>query len=47
MLEQIGLTVDLQLLDQVAYNQQVDVSALAQSAAPPTWDIALVSLWTG
>jgi peptide/nickel transport system substrate-binding protein len=47
MLEQVGLTVDLQLLDQVAYNQQVDVSVLAQPAAPQTWDIALASWMDG
>jgi len=47
MLEQVGLTVDLQLLDQVAYNQQVDISAPAQPAAPPTWDIALASWMDG
>lgn len=47
MLEQVGLTVDLQLLDHVAYNQQVDVSALAQPAAPQTWDIALASFMDG
>lgn len=39
MLEQVGLTVDLQLLDQVAYNQQV----LAQSSPSQTWDLALAS----
>jgi peptide/nickel transport system substrate-binding protein len=43
MLEQVGLTVDLQLLDQVAYNQQVDISALAQPPEQQPWDIALVS----
>jgi peptide/nickel transport system substrate-binding protein len=43
MLEQIGFTVDLQLLDQVAYNQQVVVSAPEQPSAPQTWDIALGS----
>jgi peptide/nickel transport system substrate-binding protein len=43
MLEQVGLTEDLQLLDQVAYNQQVVVRALEQPAAPQTWDIALTS----
>lgn len=43
MLEQVGLTVDLQLLDQVAYNQQVDVSALAQPSTSQTWDIALTA----
>lgn len=43
MLEQVGFTVDLQLLDQVAYNQQVVVSAPEQPSAPQTWDIALSS----
>jgi ABC-type transport system substrate-binding protein len=47
MLEQVGLTVDLQLLDQVAYNQQVEVSARAQLSAPQTWDIALASWHDG
>jgi ABC-type transport system substrate-binding protein len=43
MLEQVGLTVDLQLLDQVAYNQQVVVNAPEQPSTSQTWDIALAS----
>ena len=31
MLEQVGLTVDLQLLEQVVYNQQVGLTTLAQT----------------
>jgi peptide/nickel transport system substrate-binding protein len=43
MLEQVGFTVDLQLLDQVAYNQQVVLSTLAQPPEQQPWDIALAS----
>jgi peptide/nickel transport system substrate-binding protein len=43
MLERVGFTVDLQLLDQVAYNQQVVVSAPEPPSVPQTWDIALGS----
>jgi ABC-type transport system substrate-binding protein len=47
MLEQVGFTVDLQLLDQVAYNQQVASSAMEPPFAPQTWDIALGSWHDG
>ncbi len=43
MLEQVGLTVQLQLLDPSAYNQQTDLSLLDQPPEKQTWDIALVS----
>jgi len=43
MLEQVGLTVDLQILDQVAYNQKVVLSALDQPPEQQPWDIALAS----
>ncbi len=43
MLEQVGLTVDLQILDQVAYNQKVVLSALDQPPEQQAWDIALAS----
>jgi ABC-type transport system substrate-binding protein len=39
--------VDLQLLDQVAYNQQVVVNVQEQPSAPQTWDIALASWYDG
>lgn len=45
MLEQVGLTVDLQVLDPNAFNQ----ATFVQSQDPPpekqTWDIALISYW--
>src|SRR5207302_10038194 len=43
MLEQVGLTVELQLLDQVAFNQQTQVSAPESPPAHRGWDIALTS----
>jgi peptide/nickel transport system substrate-binding protein len=43
MLEQVGLTVDLQMLDQVAYNQKVVLSALDRPPERQPWDIALAS----
>jgi peptide/nickel transport system substrate-binding protein len=43
MLEQVGLTVDLQLLDQVAFNQQIQVSTPEPLSEPRGWDIALTS----
>jgi peptide/nickel transport system substrate-binding protein len=43
MLEQVGLMVDLQMLDQVAYNQKVVLSALDQPPEQQPWDIALAS----
>jgi hypothetical protein len=39
--------VDLQLLDQVAYNHKIDLSALDQPPEQQTWDIALVSWMDG
>jgi peptide/nickel transport system substrate-binding protein len=41
MLEQVGLTVDLRLLDSKAFNQQVLLEQLAGPAEAQTWDIAL------
>ena len=46
MLEQVGLTVDLQLLDQVALNQQILVSA-PEPLAQRGWDIAVTSWLDG
>jgi peptide/nickel transport system substrate-binding protein len=43
MLEQVGFTVDLQLLDQVAFHQQTIVSASEPLPAPRGWDIAVTS----
>jgi ABC-type transport system substrate-binding protein len=43
MLEQVGLTVKLQLLDQVAFYQQTLVSAPEPLPAHRGWDIALTS----
>ncbi len=43
MLEQIGLTVELQILDPVAFNQKTFLSHLDQPAAQQSWDIALTS----
>ena len=43
MLEQIGLTVDLQILDQVAYSQKVYSNHLDQPPERQPWDIALFS----
>jgi ABC-type transport system substrate-binding protein len=43
MLEQVGLTVDLQLLDQVVYNQQVVFTTQDQPSERQPWDIALAS----
>lgn len=44
MLEQVGLTVDLQILDPLAYSQKVWLHALEQPAEQQAWDIAL-GLW--
>jgi peptide/nickel transport system substrate-binding protein len=43
MLEQVGLTVELQLLDQVAFNQQIQVSAPELLPEHRGWDIAVTS----
>src|SRR5215813_5362447 len=43
MLEQVGLKVDLQMLDAVAYNRKTFLSHLDQPAEQQPWDIALVS----
>lgn len=43
MLEQIGLTVELQILDPVAFNQKTFLSHLDQPAEQQAWDIALTS----
>src|SRR5262249_37283379 len=43
MLEQVGLTVDLQLLDQVAFNQQTQVSTPEPLPEHQGWDIAVTS----
>ena len=43
MLEQAGLTVELQMLDQVAYNQKTLLSALEQPPEQQQWDIALTA----
>jgi ABC-type transport system substrate-binding protein len=44
MLEQVGLTVDLQMLDPLAYSQKVWLFELDQPAEQQAWDIAL-GLW--
>jgi peptide/nickel transport system substrate-binding protein len=43
MLEQVGLTVELQLLDLAAYNRQTLLSRLEQAPERQAWDIALTS----
>ncbi|MCP4284631.1 MAG: hypothetical protein GY792_09290, partial [Gammaproteobacteria bacterium] len=45
MLEQVGLTVDLRILDPVAYNQKVFLSHLDQPPEQQAWDIALISFY--
>ena len=47
MLEQVGLTVELQLLDQVAFHQQTQVSAPEPLPAHQGWDIAVTSWLDG
>jgi ABC-type transport system substrate-binding protein len=44
MLEQVGLTVDLQILDPIAYNQKIFLIHLDQPAEHQAWDIAL-GIW--
>ena len=41
MLEQVGLTVELYILDAGAYNQKIFLSHLDQPAEQQSWDIAL------
>jgi peptide/nickel transport system substrate-binding protein len=43
MLEQVGLTVDRQILDPTAFNQKILSGFLEQSPEKQTWDIALIS----
>ncbi|MCP4284629.1 MAG: ABC transporter substrate-binding protein [Gammaproteobacteria bacterium] len=43
MLEQVGLTVDLQILDPVAFNQKIFVGSPEQTPEQQSWDIALKS----
>jgi ABC-type transport system substrate-binding protein len=43
MLEQVGLTVELQLLNAAAYNQKTWLSRLDQPPERQSWDIALAS----
>jgi peptide/nickel transport system substrate-binding protein len=43
MLEQVGLTVDLQILDAEAYNRQTFLTHLEQPPEQQPWDIALTS----
>jgi peptide/nickel transport system substrate-binding protein len=43
MLEQAGFTVERQMLDPTAYNQQTRLPELEQPAAQQAWDIALTS----
>jgi ABC-type transport system substrate-binding protein len=42
MLEQVGFTVERQMLDPVVYNQKTDFRALEQPAEHQAWDIALM-----
>ena len=43
MLEQVGFTVELQVLDAAAYNRKTFLSELEQPPEQQTWDIALTS----
>jgi peptide/nickel transport system substrate-binding protein len=43
MLEHVGFTVDLQILDPTAYTRQTILSHLDQPSEKQTWDIALTS----
>jgi ABC-type transport system substrate-binding protein len=43
MLEQVGLTVERQMLDPMAYNRKTQLSHLEQPAEHQAWDIALTS----
>jgi peptide/nickel transport system substrate-binding protein len=44
MLEQVGLTMELQILDTTAFNRKTFLSSLEQPTEEQTWDIALTSL---
>jgi peptide/nickel transport system substrate-binding protein len=44
MLEQLGLTVELKILDGAAFNRKTDLSRLDQPPEQQSWDIALTSL---
>ena len=43
MLEQVGLTVELQMLDAATYNAKTNLSRLDQPPEQQPWDIALRS----
>ena len=43
MLEQVGFTVERQMLDPAVYNQKIETGHLDQSAEQQAWDIALTS----
>ena len=45
MLEQVGLTVNLQILDPTAFSQKIFLGFLDQPPEKQTWDIALTSYW--
>ncbi len=45
MLEQVGLQVELQILDATTYNQKTRLSHLDQPAEQRTWDVAL-TFWS-
>lgn len=45
MLEQVGLTVELQVLDPIAFNQKTFINFLDRPPEQQTWDIALTSYW--
>ena len=42
MLEQVGLTVDLQIFDAASYNQKILLSHLDQPPEQQRWDVALI-----
>ena len=44
ILEQVGFTVERQVLDTVSYNQRVTLSHLVQSSEQQQWDIALTKI---
>ena len=43
MLEQVGFTVERQILDPTVYNQKTRLADLDQPAEQQAWDIALTS----
>ncbi len=45
MLEQVGLTVDLRILDPVAFNQKTILGYLDQPPEQQTWDIAMLNYY--